>query len=173
MTTTHHAGCALREHTGDTCTCGQPGAEGVTKTLDENFTDWENEAFGFGYGTGEAHTTLALKTFFASIPPDGGDSRLYDYRNLEAALTPAVAWLLLNVMGHQDIIEYGSSPRFGWLTPQGYALKAFVDSKTADELYDLTVRDENYSGCSRDACNCRPRGYQAGVKCVNPFWWNK
>lgn len=147
--------------------------ETMQKTLDENFIDWEADAFGFGYGSGEPHIIPAVKTFFSlcnalcNQSPNGA----YDYTEIEAALTPTVAWLLINVMGHQDVIEYGTSPRYGWLTPQGQALKAFVDGKTADELLALTQHDESYIGCSRDACNCGPNGYQEGVKCNNPFWW--
>lgn len=139
------------------------------KTIEENFTDWEASAFGFGYGTGEEHILPALKSFFSAFG-NHDDRNAYDYEALEAVVTPTVAWLIINVLGHADIIEYGTSPRYGWLTPHGERLKAFIDSKSAEELYELTCRDENYHHCSPDACNCGPAGYQEGVDCPNPFW---
>jgi hypothetical protein len=141
------------------------------KTIEDYFTDWESSAFGFGYGTGEAYILPALKRFFelCLMPGEGG----YDYRILEAELTPTVAWLLINALArHQvDAIEYGTSPRYGWPTPRGVALKNFLASKTADELYDLAAgQTEDYVRCYPDACNCGPKGYEAGRVCGNPFW---
>lgn len=140
------------------------------KTLEDNFTDWESDAFGFGYGSGEPHTIPALKEFFALCAGERGN---YQYEVLEKGLTPAAAWMMLNLMGHQRMIEYGTSPRYGWLTPEGSALKSFVDSKTTEELLTLTQRDEEYISCSRNSCNCGPNGYQSGVLCANPFWFSK
>lgn len=142
------------------------------KTLEENFTDWESNAFGFGYGTGEEYTITALKTFFSAIGR-AGSPNAYDYEVLEKAVTPTVAWLLINILCGCNIIEYGTSPRYGWLTSEGERLKEFIDSKTADELLALTQRDHNYVHCCPDACNCGPQGWQEGVKCQNPFWPNR
>jgi hypothetical protein len=141
-----------------------------TKTLDDFFADWESHVFGFGYGTGEPHTLAALRQFLEIVPPDGVNRRGYDHEVLERALTPTVAWLLINILGHADIIEYGTSPRYGWLTPKGYALRSFMLSKSVDELDAITARDENYAHCMPDVCNCGPRGYQDGVVCPNPFF---
>lgn len=143
------------------------------KTTEENFIDWEASTFGYGYGTGELSILTALKTFMATIPARPDLPNGYDYTKLEAALEPTVTWLLINVLcKHQvDIIEYGTSPRFGWLTDKGMQLKAFIDSKTVDELVELcTSRTEDYIHCAPDYCNCGPKGYQEGVKCENPFW---
>ena len=147
------------------------GAE-VAKTIEQNFIDWESSAFGFGYGTGEEHTLAALKGFMAAVGRDDA-AHGYDYKKLEAALGPAVAWLLINRLCHYDInvIEYGTSPRFGWLTKEGEALKAFVDSKSVDELVKLCCdHDEDYIVCYPDACNCGPNGYEKGRICENTFW---
>lgn len=144
----------------------------MAKTIEQSFIDWEGSAFGFGYGTGEPHVVPALKTFLSMC--DGGPfGHSYDYQKLEAALSPTVAWLLINALCQHNIgaIEYGTSPRFGWLTPQGEALKAFVATKTADELIEIvTDFDPDYIRCYPDACNCGPNGYEAGRKCVSPFW---
>lgn len=142
----------------------------MTKSLDDSFIDWESTAFGYGYGSGEPHTLAALKAFFAAFEPD---CRGYDYVKLEEAVTPTVAWLLINTLAKHnlDIIEYGTSPRFGWLTSHGEALKAYVDSKSVDQLVDLicSVTTDN-DICYPDACNCGPNGYEKGRVCQNPFW---
>lgn len=141
----------------------------MSKTVDDSFRDWEANAFGFGYGTGEEHTLAALKAFMAAIP-----ERQYDYKVLETALGGAVAWLLINTLcAHKvQILEYGTSPRYAWLTDEGQRLKAYLDSKTVEELCEVVcgADPEDYTGCYPDACNCGPNGYQAGVHCHNPFW---
>lgn len=133
------------------------------KTLDDHFTDWESHTFGYGYGSGEEHTLQALKRFMETVPLSGN----YDYKALEKACGPTVAWLLINVFAHADLIEYGTSPRFAWLTDRGKALKAYIDSKTVDELGALTGRDD-YIHCYPDYCNCdEPVPVE---RCHNPFW---
>lgn len=140
------------------------------KSIEQSFADWEGDVFGFGYGTGEEHTIPALKTFFEAIGVDDRPSS-YDYTKLEAACGPAVAWLLVNALCHAGIIEYGTSPRFAWLTKEGEALKAFMATKTADELYEICAsQPEDYVACYPNACNCGPNGYEKGRKCTNPFW---
>jgi len=144
----------------------------VTKTIEQSFVDWESNVFGFGYGTGEEHTLTALKNFMGAIGRDDAPHG-YDYQKLEAACGPQVAWLLINRFAHHsvDFINYGTSPRYGWLEPQGMALKAFVDAHTVEEMEKLCCeRDEDYTICYPDACNCGPNGYEKGRKCLNPFW---
>lgn len=131
------------------------------KTIEQHFADWETGVFGYGYGSGEDHVLGALKTFFASMPEDK-----YDYRDLETALGPTVAWLLINAMGHDDKIEYGTSPRFAWLTESGIALARFCKERTAEQIVSATDQGDDYIYCYIDHCNCdvgdcRPR---------NPFW---
>lgn len=141
------------------------------RSLESYFADWESHVFGFGYGSGEPFTVPALRTFFVLCPPEDAQKRTYDYQVMENALTPTVAWLLMSAMGHADIIEYGSSPRYGWLTPNGYRLRDFVLSKTPDELVALATEfDQDQPHCAPDNCNCGPHGYDAARKCPNPFW---
>lgn len=142
------------------------------KTLEEYFRDWEGDTFGFGYGSGEEHTIPALKSFLElCIEPPLGHS--YNYTKLEAALTPAVAWFLINALCKADIIEYGTSPRYAWLTGKGERLKEFVSKYTAEQLVEIACNhDENYSHCYPDACNCGESGYEKGRICQNPFWIN-
>lgn len=130
------------------------------KTPDDYFHDWESSVFGYGYGSGEEHVIPALWKFMGRICADG----CYKYDELERAVSPTVAWLLINALCHADLIEYGSSPRFGWLTDTGKALKAYMDSKTVEELLAALNRDHEYSECYRDHCNCERED------CRNPFW---
>lgn len=145
-------------------------SEHTMKTIEQNFTDWESYTFGFGYGTGEEHTLAALKTFFSLVETDDPSGR-YDHRKLESALGPTVAWLLINVLCNASVLDYGTSPRFGWLSPEGEKLREFFAAHTIDELYDIcTYHDENYIHCGPDYCNCGPEGFLKGIKCPNPFW---
>lgn len=145
----------------------------MPKTLDENFRDWESTAFGFGYGSGEEHILPALKRFL-DLCPNGYADRCYDHQELEAALTPAVAWLLINRLCQQDILEYGTSPRFGWLTDKGAALKAYTASKTGEELAEIVcIYEAGYVHCYPDGCNCGPMGYDENAVCENPFWGDR
>jgi len=91
------------------------------KPIDDSFSDWEGSAFGFGYGAGEQYIIPLLKAFLSEVPLV--DS--YDHENLESVLGAPIAWLLINVLVREDILEYGTSPRFGWLT------KAAKEEKTS------------------------------------------
>lgn len=135
------------------------------KTEAQYFADWESEAFGYGYGTGEEPVLTALRAFFSAVSQDGK----YDHRKLEEAVTPTVAWLLINRLAQLDVIEYGTSPRFGWLTPHGDKLRAFCLSRSAEQLAELTATDEDYIGCFRDYCNCTASA-EHGCMDTNPFW---
>lgn len=139
------------------------------KSIDDHWTDWEAHVFGYGYGSGEPHTVPALKAWFGAVGRDDA-AHGYDFEKLERACGPVVAWLLINALCKADIIQYGTSPRFGWLTDEGIALKQYIDSKTSDELVHLVCRDAEYVTCYPDTCNCGPNGYEAGRKCGNPFW---
>lgn len=142
----------------------------MSKTVEQYFVDWESHTFGFGYGTGEPHVLPALKTFFDCLGRDG-NFHAYDHQRLESVLTPTVAWLLINTLCGADILEYGTSPRYGWLTIEGQALREFIDTKSADELVELcTAFDDEQPHCGPDYCNCGPKGYEAGRICGNPFW---
>lgn len=141
----------------------------MTKTIDDHWTDWESYVFGMGYGWGEQYTIPALKTWFAAVGREDSPHG-YAHETLEAACGPAVAWFIITALVRANIIEYGTSPLHGWLSERGRSLKAYIDSKTADELIALTSRDQDYIECYPDACNCGPRGYEHGRKCGNPFW---
>lgn len=143
-------------------------ADAAPKTTAQYFADWESHVFGFGYGTGEEHTIPALRTLLALC--DRSENGGYDYRLIVTDLGAEVTWLLINILGHADVIEYGTSPRFGWLTAQGQALRRFVMAHSEAELIALTETDTEYHHCYPDACNCGPTGYEEGRVCRNPFW---
>lgn len=144
----------------------------MTKHIDESFRDWEGEAFGFGYGSGEEHVLNALQIFLLTVEP--APKQQYDYEKLEKALGAAVAWLLINALCKDNTIEYGVSPRYGWLTPSGERLRDYVLGKTADQLVNIICNHyPDYTHCYKTACNCGERGYEAGRVCENPFWNRK
>jgi hypothetical protein len=138
-----------------------------TKTVEQSFADWEGHTFGFGYGTGEPHILRALKGFFDAFGVDDRPNS-YNYEALEEAVTAPVAWLLINRLCQVDIIEYGTSPRFAWLTKEGEALRTFLASKTVGELEEIVGANDDH--CYPDACNCGLTGYEKGRVCYNPFW---
>jgi len=141
-----------------------------TKSIEDSFRDWEHNTFGFGYGTGEEYIIPALRKFLV-LCRGGFHAQAYDYRTLEEQLTPTVTWLLINVLAQADILEYGTSPRFGWLTDKGERLREFMLARTDEQLIDITTKhSEAPEVCYPDACNCGPNGYEEGRKCPNPFW---
>lgn len=131
------------------------------KTMDDYFHDWERTVFGYGYGSGEWHTIPSIIKFFQSIPMEGLG---YDYEILESDLGGAVAWLLINTFCHADILEYGTSPRYGWITKKGKALRSYLKDKSTDDVFKVMFRDCDYIECYPNHCNCD------GEKCNNPFW---
>lgn len=130
------------------------------KTLDDYFIDWEGHVFGYGYGSGEEHIIPTLQLFMAAVPASGN----YDYRVLEETCGHVIAWLLINTLCHADIIDYGSSPRFGWLTAHGKTLKEYLGSHEATFLVDSATDFEGHTPCYPTHCNCDDE------RCHNPFW---
>jgi hypothetical protein len=86
---------------------------------------------------------------------EGRGGKSYDYAVLERALGPAVAWLMIGKLCGAYIFEYGTSPRYAWLTQRGEALNAYLEGKTDDQLVELvTETDQDYIFCYPDRCNC-------------------
>lgn len=133
-------------------------AAGQMELTDKHFIDWEGEAFGYGYGTGEDYVIPAVKQFFDAL-----DNGSYHYQKLEEALTPAVAWLLINRFLQMDLFEYGTSSRRAWLTSKGKTLAAYIGSHTAEELVSVLDYEDGYIHCYLDHCNCE-------APCNNPMF---
>lgn len=136
--------------------------EKAGQLTDKNFIDWEANVFGFGYGTGEAVIIPALRRFCEILQ----DGHSYDYRLLEQEFGALSAWLLINALAHGNLIEYGTSPRFGWLTVKGGLLRGYLLSKSVQELVDvITERDCESAPCFPDCCQCG-----AGERRCNPLF---
>ncbi len=139
------------------------------RTIEDHFIDWESETFGLGYGTGEPHVLSSLRVFL-DLCREGPYQHSYDYQKIEATLGGPVTWLLINILGKAHLIEYGTSPRFAWLTKQGIALQNFMLSRDVDALVDLVCLAKDPALCSPSFCNCGPEGYSQKKLCHNPFW---
>lgn len=103
------------------------------------FKDWESRVFGAGYGTGELPILKAVKVFFDNLE----DNRNYQYETLEEKLGDTVTWLLINAFDKGNMIEWGTSARFGWLTSCGEFVKKFIKGKTPEELYEIVMADDD------------------------------
>lgn len=106
------------------------------------FIRWEEKAFGYGYGTGEMPIIEALRRFLRNLEDTEsrpGIKRVYRYKTIEDELGPAVAWLLINALNSSDFLEYGTSPRNGWLTKTGEVIRDLFKEKTNEELYDILM----------------------------------
>jgi hypothetical protein len=132
---------------------------------DKHFQDWEQAVWGYGYGTGEAFVLPALHAFL--VPLAEG----YHADEMVEVLGGPVTWLLINVLCHADILEYGTSPRHGWLTPKGQRLREYVLRHTPDELYTIVTRHEANAlpRCSPTMCNCADALEGEGCR-HNPLW---
>lgn len=130
------------------------------RLTDKHFIDWEGDVFGYGYGSGEEHILRVLAKFFANLD----DDRSYDYRVMESKIGTEQFWLLINVLCHSDIIDYGTSARYGWITVKGEILRDYLATKTLDELCEILYwRPIDYVECFRDICQCE-------IPCNNPLF---
>lgn len=137
--------------------------EKKSRVTDKNFIDWEGEIMGYGYGTGEKYTLKVLINFMSALE----DKRSYNYKIVEKKLGKTSTWLLINILCKDDILEYGTSPRYGWLTSKGELLREYLDDKSLDELYGIVMsRSEDSVFCYKNFCNCG-----LGIKKCNPLFF--
>lgn len=112
------------------------------------FKQWESRVFGYGYGSGEEPVLKAIKVFFESLEPsDGIGNPMYDYELLEGLLGETVTWLLINAFAHNNVIEYGTSARHGWISNCALFVRDYIKDKSVDELYDILMSDEDFCEC--------------------------
>ena len=136
--------------------------------MDKYFIDWESDTFGYGYGTGEEGIIPMLRNFFIlCMDEEKHKVSYYDYRNIEESIGNVCTWLLINILCHADMIEYGTSPRYGWLNAKGENLKNYMLSKSVKELVGILDTDETYVYCYKNVCNC---GEVGNPRCDNPFF---
>jgi hypothetical protein len=108
------------------------------------FSDWESRVFGAGYGSGELPILKAVKIFFSCLENEYS----YDYEKLEEKLGDTITWLLINSFDKGNVIEWGTSARYGWLTSCGEFVRCFIKGKSAEELYNIVMSD------NRGLCQC-------------------
>jgi hypothetical protein len=143
----------------------------MSKTTDEYFRDWFHGPFGFCYGSGETSVLYELKALVELLHwNEAGDNYTYDHKELEDSLGEATAWLLINALCKDGMIDYGTSPRFGWFYGHGKNLIEYLKSHTVDEMYETVANyDSDYNMCFDDYCSCTDT--QVHHKCKNnPFW---
>lgn len=95
--------------------------------------------FECGYGTGEEHTIPLVYKFMELLE----DGRLYNFEVMEEVLGKVVAWVLIELLSNCDLIEWGTSSRFGWLTTRGEELRDMVGKFTQAEMYYLVTAIPN------------------------------
>lgn len=107
----------------------------------EDFKEWESNTFGYGYGTGEAVILPKIRLFLDNLKEECS----YDHEEMEKILGETAFWLLLNALCKSGIIDYGTSPRYGWLSEKGEGLRDLYKQKTNDELYEFIMKsDDDY-----------------------------
>lgn len=142
----------------------------MTKELSDYFFDWYNDTFGYGYGTGDEFYCRDLMGFFFALNHKGPELLTYDYKTLEDRLGKPSAWHIINILCKEDFIDYGTSPRNGWLTKKGLLLNKAIGAFNHDSLYEFVTGDV-YDVCYPTACNHTDL-HEKGCL-TNPFWHEK
>jgi len=154
------------------------------KTLDNYFYDWFGEVFGYLYGTGEQYVVPALKEFLSyykreAFAPLGIDELVTNLSQPPlTTLTPATIWMLVNTLNAYDILDYGISPRYGWLTDEGFELRKYLDDHSVRHILDVLFQEHESTknvmmscnvGTTIYSCSCEDRDVDKGIRCINPF----
>lgn len=143
-----------------------------SKGTKEYFIDWYHSELGYGYGTGDEYYCKALIDFFQLLRQANVDEVFqYNYKKLENEMGGAAAWFIINIMCGSDLVEYGTSPRYGWLTPSGELMRDLLAEYNADSLYELVCTSHEYTTCMKDYCNHTDAGNK-GCK-GNPFFYTR
>lgn len=121
------------------------------KSDDEVFKDWFNDTYGYGYGTGEKPILTAIMIFLGNC--SSNENHIYSYDEIEKVIGKAATWMLISVFCKQDLVDYGTSPRFAWLTEKGKWLLNYLKGKSLQYLYSLVMYN-SFSECSSEYCNC-------------------
>jgi len=126
---------------------------------DKNFADWHAAYFGYGYGSGEEFWIPALHDLFGKVM---AERTSYAYDQLERMFGGLAAWLLINTLCEARVLEYGTSPRFGWLAQEGELLRDYFVSRTPEQVSEVACssRDDrclvNWCNCTMTAKPCNP-----------------
>lgn len=112
--------------------------------MDKQYHDLLTDGLHWNAYGGDESLYGTLKIFFESIEVRvKPDYRIlsYDYRVLSETVGSSAAWMLIYQFSHLGWINYGTSPRFGWLEEAGVWLHKYVLSKTVDELIENHQRE--------------------------------
>ena len=142
-----------------------------SKELRNYFYDWYADVFGFGYGTGDEYYCRDLLGFFMALGLKDAPS-IYSYNHgvLEDRLGKQGAWYIINQLCKSGVIEYGTSPRNGWLTSRGKLMNQVIGEFNHDTLYEFVMsHDDDYCLCMPDYCN-HTDSADKGCR-LNPFWY--
>ena len=150
----------------------------MSKSLEVQFKEWFESNFGYGYGSGEEPMLRSLRIFFGACFYDDDDPKQegyprYQYTTLEELLGKPLAWFLINKFCENDIINYGSSPRFGWVENRGKRLKKFFEERSINELLEIVFEDNEKELCTEQYCFCDADGEHIDGKCKNNVFMNE
>jgi len=122
---------------------------------DKNFADWHAHVFGYGYGSGEEYWLPALHELLTRVVKtrEASGVAAYGFREVEAQFGSLAGWLLINALCGSDIFEYGTSPRYGWLTSKGSLLADYMRSRTVEQIADIVDNFPSDNHCLRGYCN--------------------
>lgn len=110
---------------------------------DRMFASLCSDKLGWGAYGGDEALYPALRSFLMwCTPSEGSGVPAYDYRDVSEVIGAAAAWLLVYALVRADLVEYGTSPRFGWLTPEGCWLRDYVKNRTPEQLADVHQADD-------------------------------
>ena len=91
------------------------------------------------YAYGDEYPTLKmLSTAFKIFNKSEMNEQLYtyDYRKLIDILkSEELAWATIHLLDAHEMIDWGTSIRFGWLDGKGVNLREYFEKYTVDELY--------------------------------------
>ena len=130
----------------------------MERDIDQDFVDFMGAYFGYGYGSGEEYWFPAIKKFFELLE----EERNYDHEKLTKELGGLGAWSLINTFCEADILDYGTSPRHGWLSEKGERLRDYLADKSVDDL--IGIYNNGEVRCGKDYCNCDEGGHHSENK---------
>ena len=150
----------------------------MSKSLELQFKEWFYSNFGYGYGSGEEPVLRAIRAFFGACFYDNDDVKeegypRYQYTTLEELLGQPLAWVLINKFCDDDIINYGSSSRYGWIENRGIRLKKFLEERSISELLVILFKDNERELCTEQYCYCDDNIDYVDGKCKNNVFMNE
>lgn len=107
-----------------------------------------DEMCGYGYGTGEYVIVPLIKKFLTLCK---ANDYKYDHSEIEKKLGQAITWFLINGLCKLDVIEYGTSPRFAWISGDKEDLVHAIVKSSDDELYKIATMDFDESERLKDS----------------------